>query len=129
MVVATETIADAVLSVVESYRLKASPFDSSIVSQCRETFLPLIQKAVEANEPVSFILPAFPFKSPNKVDKVLGVLPDKCEEVALLHLQGFCNNIRDVYPPGAELTILSDGIVYNGTGPPSKPQTELLHTH
>jgi pyoverdine/dityrosine biosynthesis protein Dit1 len=116
MVLATQT-ADAILSVVESYRLKASPFDSSIVPQCRETILPLIQKAVEAKEPVSFILPAFPFKSPNTVDKVLGVLPDKCEEVALLHLQGFCNNIRDVYAPGAELTIVSDGIVYNGTSP------------
>src|SRR5690348_15901901 len=94
MVVATETITNAVLSIIELYHLKASPFNSSIVSQCWETFFPLIQKAIEVNELVSFILPAFPFKSPNKVDKVLSVLPDKCEEVALLHLQGFCNNIR-----------------------------------
>lgn len=107
-------IADDVLSVIESYRLKASPFDPKIIPQARNTFLPLIQKAVEKQTPISLTLPAFPFKSPNTEDKVLGTLPDKAEEVALKHLQGFCDNIKDAYAPGAELTIVSDGIVYSG---------------
>ncbi|KAB2573706.1 Taurine catabolism dioxygenase TauD/TfdA [Lasiodiplodia theobromae] len=106
-------IADDVLSVIESYRLKASPFDPKIIPQARNTFLPLIQKAVEKQTPISLTLPAFPFKSPNTEDKVLGTLPDKAEEVALKHLQGFCDNIKDAYAPGAELTIVSDGIVYS----------------
>ncbi|EJD47423.1 putative pyoverdine/dityrosine biosynthesis protein [Auricularia subglabra TFB-10046 SS5] len=109
----TTQTADAILAVVESYRLKASPFDPAIIPQSRETFLPLIERAVEQQQSVPFTLPAFPFKSPNTADKVLGVLPDKAEEVSLLHLQGFCNNVRDVYPHGAELTIVSDGIVYS----------------
>ncbi|EJD47445.1 hypothetical protein AURDEDRAFT_39961, partial [Auricularia subglabra TFB-10046 SS5] len=68
---------------------------------------------IEQGKPIPFALPAFPCKSPNTVDKVLGVLPDKAEEVSLLFLQGLCNNIKQVYSPGAELTIVSDGIVYN----------------
>ncbi|GME45907.1 Taurine catabolism dioxygenase TauD/TfdA [Neofusicoccum parvum] len=106
-------IADDVLTVIESYRLRASPFDPKIIPQARDTFLPIIQRAVERQEPISLTLPAFPFKSPNTEDKVLGVLPDKAEEVSLKHLQGFCDNIKDTYAPGAELTIVSDGIVYS----------------
>ncbi|KAF2137129.1 uncharacterized protein K452DRAFT_322036 [Aplosporella prunicola CBS 121167] len=106
-------IADDVLSVIESYRLRASPFDPKIIPQTRKKFLPIIQRAVEKRQPVSLTLPAFPFKSPNTEDKVLGVLPDKAEEVSLKYLQGLCDNIKDTYAPGAELTIVSDGIVYS----------------
>lgn len=106
----SQSQADAILAVVESYRLKASPAHP----ESRQTFLTLIQRAVEQGKPIPFALPAFQFKSPNAADKVLGVLPDKAEEVSLLHLQGLCNNVRNVYDRGAELTIVSDGIVYNG---------------
>lgn len=69
---------------------------------------------VKANQPIKMCLPAFPFKSPNTKVKVLGRVPDKAEEFALAHLNGLCAAIKDVYSPGAELTIISDGIVYNG---------------
>lgn len=76
--------------------------------------LGLIYRAVKNKEPVRMALPAFPFKSPNNIIKVLGMLPDKAEDVALAHLNGMCAAIRDIYPPGAILTIISDGLVYNG---------------
>ncbi|MCJ1283298.1 hypothetical protein MMC26_002626 [Xylographa opegraphella] len=76
-------------------------------------FLPAIQGYLDAGKPVRMILPAFPFKSPNKVDKVIGALPDLGEELALAHLNGLCETITEVYKPGAEITILSDGIVYS----------------
>ncbi|KAK8431996.1 putative pyoverdine/dityrosine biosynthesis protein [Phyllosticta citricarpa] len=101
-------VADSVLSVIESYRLKASPFEPKTVQDARDTFLPYLTSTVKAEQPVVLVLPAFPFKSPNAKDKVLGVLPDKAEEVSLLHLQSLCNNIKDVYAPGAELWIVSD---------------------
>ncbi|KMU75792.1 pyoverdine/dityrosine biosynthesis protein [Coccidioides immitis RMSCC 3703] len=72
-----------------------------------------IYSHVKASRPVKMALPAFPFKSPNTSVKVLGRLPDKAEEFALAHLNGLCAAIQDVYSPGAELTIISDGIVYN----------------
>ena len=81
----------------------------------RTKFLPLLEHFVEKSEPIKMVLPAFPCKSINKVDKVLGVLPDLGEELALFHLNGLCESIADVYEPGAEVVITSDGLVYNGT--------------
>lgn len=43
----------------------------------------------------------------------MGRLPDKGEEFALAHLNGLCLAVKDVYEPGARLTIISDGLVYN----------------
>ncbi|OAL43312.1 Clavaminate synthase-like protein [Pyrenochaeta sp. DS3sAY3a] len=76
-------------------------------------FLSLIYRAVKNNQPVRMVLPAFPFKSPNSSVKVLGELPDKAEDIALAHLNGLCAAIEDIYPSGAVLTIVSDGLVYN----------------
>jgi pyoverdine/dityrosine biosynthesis protein Dit1 len=76
--------------------------------------LGLIYRAVKGSKPVCMVLPAFPFKSPNSKVKVLGALPDKAEDVSLAHLNGLCAAIEDIYPPGAILTIVSDGLVYSG---------------
>jgi pyoverdine/dityrosine biosynthesis protein Dit1 len=59
------------------------------------------------------ILPAFPAKSPNRT-KVLGELPDLGEEAALLTLETMCAEIADAYPPGARVTICSDGRIFAG---------------
>lgn len=72
-----------------------------------------VRTFVDASLPVDFCIPAFPWKSVNRVDKVLGSLPDLGEELALGRLQSLCDDIQDVYPPGAFVTITSDGLVYN----------------
>lgn len=72
-----------------------------------------VRTFVDASLPVDFCIPAFPWKSVNRVDKVLGSLPDLGEELALGRLQSLCEDIQDVYPPGAFVTITSDGLVYN----------------
>lgn len=77
-------------------------------------FLAVIAKFVAAGTRVEACLPAFPFKSANRVYKVLGTLPDKAEELALERLDDMCRRIQEVYPPGARVTIISDGITYNG---------------
>ncbi|KAI1483498.1 Pyoverdine/dityrosine biosynthesis protein-domain-containing protein [Daldinia eschscholtzii] len=76
-------------------------------------FLAQIYPKVVAGQAILMCLPAFPFKSPNRSTKVLGHLPDKAEEFALAHLNGLCAAIGDIYPPGARLMIVSDGLVYN----------------
>ena len=48
------------------------------------------------------------------VEKVLGTLPDLGEENALMHLNGLYESIAEIFEPGAELLIASDGLVYNG---------------
>lgn len=73
-----------------------------------------IQQAVDRDDPVQIVLPAFAFKSPNQSKKTLGVLPDKAEEIALGHLQGLAENVARIYDKGAQITVVSDGLVYNG---------------
>ena len=77
-------------------------------------FLSTIDYFVTAGRRVEACLPAFPFKSANKVYKVLGSLPDKAEELALERLNTMCTRIQKIYQPGAKITIVSDGITYNG---------------
>lgn len=62
--------------------------------------------------PLQFILPAFPAKSPN-ASKVLGKLPDLGEEIALHTLQSICEEIKSIYPPGAQVIICSDGRIFS----------------
>ncbi len=83
-------------------------FESSGKKILEEKLLSFISRG----KTIKFVLPAFPCKSPNVKDKVLGVLPDKGEEVALNNLSAFCNKIKLVYSPGCELVIVSDGRVF-----------------
>jgi pyoverdine/dityrosine biosynthesis protein Dit1 len=69
---------------------------------------------VRAGSRIDMALPAFPFKSANKVYKALGFLPDKAEEIALSRLHNMCRRIEEIYKPGANVVIISDGLVYNG---------------
>lgn len=80
--------------------------------QCLSLHLPKVRRFVVNDEPVHLLLPAFPAKSPNP-RKVLGSLPDMAEELALVFLEGVCREIKEFYPPGARVTICSDGRVFS----------------
>lgn len=106
-------ICEDILGVLARYRLTHQS-ETSKVWGAKAKFLAQVERCVVRAEPVLMSLPAFPFKSPNKKTKVLGTLPDKGEEVALSHLEGLCLAIKDVYEPGANLFIVSDGLMYSG---------------
>jgi hypothetical protein len=80
--------------------------------QGREHFASKARFFVSHNLQLQFCLPAFPCKSSNP-DKVLGVYPDKGEEIALRRLHGFVQKIERIYPPGAKILIVSDGHVFS----------------
>jgi len=96
----------------------------------KSTFVQRVRSQVEKNEPIRMILPAFPWKSVsssqslevislkiaqiNKVDKVTGILPDLGELLALARLNQLCEDVRKVYPAGGEVTIATDGLVFDG---------------
>lgn len=109
-----QEIPDKIYDIILEHAL--NKFDDSKERQaaCRQTFVSVIRKFVDVGERVEACLPAFPFKSANKVYKVLGSLPDKAEELALERLNTMCVRIKEVYKPGARVTIISDGITYNG---------------
>lgn len=66
-----------------------------------------------SDEPISLLLPAFPWKNPNS-DKVLSSSPDFGEELGLARLNHLCEELGKVHPHGAHLTLVADGPVYNG---------------
>lgn len=108
-------ISRRVLDIVFEYALNKFDDSKERLEKGADNFLPVIGQFVAAGARVEACLPAFPFKSANKVYKVLGPLPDKAEELALDRLNTMCRRIREVYSPGARVTIISDGITYNGT--------------
>ncbi|MBC6611443.1 L-tyrosine/L-tryptophan isonitrile synthase family protein [Hymenobacter sp. BT507] len=92
--------------------LRTGPDDPATVDeQSIALQLPKLQYYISQNLPIHLILPAFPAKSPNP-HKVLGKLPDLGEEIALTFLQSLCDDIRQVYAPGARLSICADGRVF-----------------
>lgn len=83
------------------------------VSDLRE--VPIVRKMMEKmlnGEKLTFILPAFPAKSPSPM-KTTGILPDMGEVLALKNLQEMCGEISGQYAPGAEVVICSDGRVFS----------------
>ncbi len=71
-----------------------------------------IKHAILHNQPIELVLPGFPAKSPNR-NKTLGPLPDLAEKHALKNLVDLCDQLRSIYPPGAHITICSDGRVFS----------------
>ncbi|NBX17935.1 MAG: pyoverdine biosynthesis protein PvcA [Proteobacteria bacterium] len=79
---------------------------------CASKYLPKIISAVREQVPVTFVLPAFPAKSPNP-EKVLGHLPDFAERLALRFLADLAQRIRSIYSRGVQFIICSDGRVFS----------------
>lgn len=107
-------VSNQILDIIFKYSLNKFNDHIERFEAGRAKFLSVINQFVIAGTQVEMCLPAFPFKSANKIEKVLGFLPDKAEELALERLNTICLRVLEVYPPGAKLTIISDGLVYNG---------------
>ena len=110
MAVATDLLAD-----VMQFRRVAGPGGSCATSPCPECLAPHLSQVVAAvaqGRPVTFVLPAFPGKSPNPA-KVLGPLPDMAERRSLEFLGHLCDRVRQYHSPGARVILCSDGRVFN----------------
>lgn len=79
---------------------------------CLALHVDKLEKLITQNKTLRFVLPAFPAKSPN-TNKTYGPLPDLGECLALFFLNQFCESIKQIYSPGAEIIICSDGRVFN----------------
>jgi pyoverdine/dityrosine biosynthesis protein Dit1 len=80
--------------------------------QCLASLLLRVRRSIVVGEPVRFVLPGFPAKSPSP-RKVLGPRPDMAEEQALLYLQRLCDELTTLYRPGVRINICSDGRVFS----------------
>lgn len=107
--------AKRILGEVMSYRRVRKHGDACGDLQCElcsSLHLPKIAFAIQRNQPVPFVLPAFPGKSPNP-EKVLGPFPDLAERLSLHFLGSLCERIKKYYPPGIKIILCSDGRVFS----------------
>lgn len=105
----------AVLRELMQIRRAAGPDTCSPLAPCAACLaphLPRLVAAIERRQPVTFVLPAFPGKSPNP-SKVLGVLPDMAERRALELLQQVCERVGRISTTGARIILASDGRVFS----------------
>jgi pyoverdine/dityrosine biosynthesis protein Dit1 len=111
----TTALAKEVLTDVMRFRRTSGPHTDCFASPCQSCLAPHLSKiasAIAQREPITFVLPAFPGKSPNPA-KVLGPLPDMAERRALEFLQHLCDRIKRLYSPGAQIILCSDGRVFS----------------
>jgi len=109
-----------IVELFESTLLKRTSRGSSKKENLMDTWLSVgkpifmgqVKRFVAAGDPILFVLPAFPFKSANRVAKVLGTMPDMGEKLALDTLHQFLSEVEKHYKPGGRLVIFSDGRVY-----------------
>jgi pyoverdine/dityrosine biosynthesis protein Dit1 len=109
-----ESIAQQILSLTFRFRRLANPDDACAEQPCAECYAPHLEnvlRSVRDDEPVQFLLPAFPAKSRNP-NKVIGVLPDLGERISIEFLQTFCEMVGHIHAPGARILICSDGHVF-----------------
>ncbi|KAJ4051366.1 hypothetical protein NW756_003480 [Fusarium oxysporum] len=106
-------VSSKILDIIFEYALNKFSDSKERLEAGRPKFLSVVGKFVTTSTRVEMCLPAFPFKSANKAYKVFGILPDKAEEIALDRLNTMCIRIGEIYQPGVQCTIISDGVVYN----------------
>lgn len=110
-----ETIAREILAHFMQFRRVTGPKTSCAISPCQNCVGPHLSKIISAvalGQPVTFVLPAFPGKSPN-LSKVLSTLPDMAEKRALEFLHLLCERVEQFYSPGARIILCSDGRVFS----------------
>ncbi|KAI4158270.1 MAG: hypothetical protein LQ342_007605 [Letrouitia transgressa] len=125
-------LAYQILDVIQHYGQHLDNGDQTAASAPwagRAKFAPKVETFVVSKRPIQFILPSFPWKSVshitaslqtvtniqkiNRIDKVTGARPDFGEELALARLDNLCRDIAKIYEFGAEVTIATDGLVFN----------------
>ncbi|KAH0282784.1 hypothetical protein M436DRAFT_86586 [Aureobasidium namibiae CBS 147.97] len=91
-----------VLNVLEQYGThvghQATTTDGSLAMWSGKLrFLPHVYHHISRSTPVQLTMPAFPCKSSNRENKVLGHLPDLGEEFALCRLNAMAEDVAKVY--------------------------------
>lgn len=112
-----EKIPQQIVKVLKRFSLHSSPDGHQYnTGKVFETVTEKLKDNIAANQPITMVLPAFPWKNPNQ-NKVLGTGADLGEELGLARLNHLCDEIAQVYPYGARLILICDGPVYNGMFP------------
>ncbi|KAI3322286.1 Pyoverdine/dityrosine biosynthesis protein-domain-containing protein [Xylariaceae sp. AK1471] len=111
-----EQLASDILDIIQRYGQHLSrnnDEDHSGQWLGKPLFMGKVQAQLEKGQAIRLIMPAFPWKSVNRVEKVTGTLPDLGEELALYRLNQMCEDIKTIYPLGGQVYIATDGLVFD----------------
>lgn len=106
-----QTIAN-ILTVFSGFRMAPTAIDQyeaigkNILAQKIEAF-------TSAGKPIEFSMLGIPFKSINTRDKTIGTMPDLGEELMFKNFANFGEKIKNIYSPGIEMHVVSDGYIFN----------------
>lgn len=103
---------DMILNKFENFRMPPTPIDE-YEKVGKSLLRDKIHSFVKDNQAIDFVMLGYPMKSPNSKEKVLGILPDMAEEVSFKNFTTFGNEIKSIYEPGANITLVSDGYVFS----------------
>ncbi|EME45898.1 hypothetical protein DOTSEDRAFT_51518 [Dothistroma septosporum NZE10] len=106
-----DSIEEKVVDLFENSIRNVAP-DDQWPTTGRAFFLRQLKHYTRLNSKIELVLPAFPCKSSNP-DKVGNDLPDRGEMIALTTLHNFVRSVEDIYKPGAQVLIVSDGHVFS----------------
>lgn len=109
---AHEKAPEVIAQEIVSYLQKMAPIRGRGKLEGGERLAQRLQGMMQTGAPLNFLLVGYPCKSPNTHTKVISDRVDVGELMGLVTLDHLCQQIRSVYPPGAHVSIVSDGIAY-----------------
>jgi pyoverdine/dityrosine biosynthesis protein Dit1 len=114
MELSSENLEDINLAITTAFKelSKLSNHDQEIQDYYQIPIMKKIEAQMLKKKTLQFLLPAFPAKSPSP-QKTAGIHPDLGEVLALNNLNEMCKKISNLYEPGAEVIICSDGRIFS----------------
>lgn len=106
------TAIQEILDIFQDFRMASTPIDEYDKGG-KEVLADKLTRFVNAGIPMKFSMLGYPMKSTNIRDKVLGTKPDLGEEASLKNFARFNARIKEVYTPGVQFSIISDGYIFN----------------
>ena len=103
---------DRIIKLFEDGLLSRHPKEDLWERRGSRLFRKTLVYFLERQIPIQFCLPAFPCKSTNP-RKTSSPSPDGAEYEAFCNLHQFCIDVQDIYPPGADFIVVSDGHVFS----------------
>lgn len=118
---------DKILAILAPHRrIPSSEAQTRKLSEFSSAITDTVDQFVKDGKKIRMVMPAFPQKSPVR-EKTLGDKPDMAEIISLQHLNDLCEQIKAVYPTGAEIVIYNDGFSFDGVLPPNWTKKKRDH--
>ncbi|MBI4359404.1 MAG: L-tyrosine/L-tryptophan isonitrile synthase family protein [Candidatus Nealsonbacteria bacterium] len=109
------TTAEKILSIFQDENYRFGP--AEYIEENQNLWIEKLNYFINQSQPIQLTILGFPFKIPVPL-KTNRVLPDLGEVLSLARLKTVIDIIKDIYPPGATVTIFTEGAFGQFTGVP-----------